>query len=488
MEINDQSTICAVCTPLSEGAISIIRISGCSAYEIADKIFVNKKHEHSLLSYDTHTVHYGFITDIRKDDASSSECHVPEKTKIIDEVLVTVMKAPNTYTREDTVEINCHGGVFVTQSVLYDVLAAGARLAQPGEFTKRAFLNGRIDLTEAEAVMNMISAKNDTAVRNSICQLGGSVKEKVISLRDVIIGEIAHIEAALDDPEHISLEGYNEHISSVMKDVSCEIGDMIKKSDEGRLIQDGIRTVIIGRPNVGKSSIMNLMSGHERAIVTDIAGTTRDAIEDTVRIDGIVFNLVDTAGIRDTDNEIEKIGVDIARKSVSDSDLVIYVVDASLPLTEEDNEIVKLIRDRKVIVLLNKNDLEQKVSSDDIKRFFLRDDISHDTSYDNLYIVSLSAKTGSGLNEFTDDIKKMFFSGNIDGGDDLLICSTRQKELFIKAADSIDKVIDSIRNDMPEDFYSIDLRDAYESLGLIIGEEMNDDVADQIFSRFCMGK
>jgi tRNA modification GTPase len=423
------------------------------------------------------------------------------------------MKAPNTYTREDTVEINCHGGVYVTQSVLEDVLSAGAILAEPGEFTKRAFMNGRIDLTEAEAVMNLISAKNDTAVRNSVKQLRGSVREKVVKLRDDVIGEIAHIEAALDDPEHIELDGYHDHIESVMKNVSCEIKGLIDRADEGRLIQDGINTVIVGKPNVGKSSFMNLMSGHERAIVTDIAGTTRDAIEDTIRIGGVVFNLIDTAGIRDTDNEIEKIGVDLSRKYASDSDLVIYVVDASEPLTHEDDEIIELIKDRKVIVVLNKNDLDRQVSEDDIRnrfscdnqigsislRKFDADDYDvidyctddNDTdmvSGNDIDIISFSAKTGEGTDEFISDVKKMFFGGNLGGGNDVTICSTRQKELLKDAETSIEKVLDSVDKDMPEDFYSIDLRDAYETLGMIIGEEMNDDVVDQIFSRFCMGK
>lgn len=499
------TTICAVCTPLSEGAISIIRISGNEAFDIADKIFVNKDHKHLLKGYETHTVHYGFITDIRNIDGN--------KDSIIDEVLVTVMKAPNTYTREDTVEINCHGGVYVTQSVLEDVLSAGAILAEPGEFTKRAFMNGRIDLTEAEAVMNLISAKNDTAVRNSVKQLRGSVREKVVKLRDDVIGEIAHIEAALDDPEHIELDGYHDHIESVMKNVSCEIKGLIDRADEGRLIQDGINTVIVGKPNVGKSSFMNLMSGHERAIVTDIAGTTRDAIEDTIRIGGVVFNLIDTAGIRDTDNEIEKIGVDLSRKYASDSDLVIYVVDASEPLTHEDDEIIELIKDRKVIVVLNKNDLDRQVSEDDIRnrfscdnqigsislRKFDADDYDvidyctddNDTdmvSGNDIDIISFSAKTGEGTDEFISDVKKMFFGGNLGGGNDVTICSTRQKELLKDAETSIEKVLDSVDKDMPEDFYSIDLRDAYETLGMIIGEEMNDDVVDQIFSRFCMGK
>jgi tRNA modification GTPase len=499
------TTICAVCTPLYEGAISIIRISGNEAFDIADKIFVNKDHKHLLKGYETHTVHYGFITDIRN--------IVGNKDSIIDEVLVTVMKAPNTYTREDTVEINCHGGVYVTQSVLEDVLSAGAILAEPGEFTKRAFMNGRIDLTEAEAVMNLISAKNDTAVRNSVKQLRGSVREKVVKLRDDVIGEIAHIEAALDDPEHIELDGYHDHIESVMKNVSCEIKGLIDRADEGRLIQDGINTVIVGKPNVGKSSFMNLMSGHERAIVTDIAGTTRDAIEDTIRIGGVVFNLIDTAGIRDTDNEIEKIGVDLSRKYASDSDLVIYVVDASEPLTHEDDEIIELIKDRKVIVVLNKNDLDRQVSEDDIRnrfscdnqigsislRKFDADDYDvidyctddNDTdmvSGNDIDIISFSAKTGEGTDEFISDVKKMFFGGNLGGGNDVTICSTRQKELLKDAETSIEKVLDSVDKDMPEDFYSIDLRDAYETLGMIIGEEMNDDVVDQIFSRFCMGK
>lgn len=465
MENNIDKTICAICTPLSEGAISIIRISGQYAFDIASRVFVNKNHEHILDSYDSHTVHYGYITDIRNND-------------VIDEVLITVMRAPNTYTREDTVEINCHGGVFVTQSVLEDVISAGAVLAEPGEFTKRAFINGRIDLTEAEAVMNLISSKSDTAVRNSLKQLSGKVRDAIVNLREDIIGEVAHIEAALDDPEHISLDGYTEHISSVMDNVSDHINSLIKSSDEGSLVQDGINTVIVGRPNVGKSSFLNIISGHDRAIVTDIAGTTRDAIEDTVRIDGIVFNLTDTAGIRDTDNTIEKIGVELAKKSAMDADLIIYVVDSSSSLTEDDRRIISMIKDHKVIVVLNKNDLEQVVTAKDIKELFSQEDID---------VISFSAKTGEGTERFTNDVRKMFFSEELSGGD-VLISNTRQKELLIKAADSIEKVKISIRSGMPEDFYSIDLRDAYESLGMIIGEEMNDDVIDSIFSRFCMGK
>jgi tRNA modification GTPase len=461
-------TICAVCTPLSEAGISIIRISGENAVPVADRIFVNKSHEHTLADYGSHTIHYGFIIDIRNN-----------RDTLLDEVLVSVMKAPETYTCEDTVEINCHGGVYVTQSVLEDVICAGAELAEPGEFTKRAFLNGRIDLTEADAVMNIIEAKNDTAVRNSMKQLTGSVAGQIRDMREKIIGEIAHIEAALDDPEHIQLDGFKDELAATVSDISCRIRKLVKKADEGRLIQEGINTVIVGRPNVGKSALLNSISGHDRAIVTDIAGTTRDAIEETVRIGGIVLNLADTAGIRDTDDKIEMLGVDIAKQYAADADLILYVIDSSQPICDDDRRIIEFIRDKKVLVLLNKNDLSQMADVEEIRRLFGKTDVN---------IISVSAKYGSGIDEFEAEVKRMFFSEDISGDSDVLITSVRQKQLLSETLESLDRVRESLSNGMPEDFYTIDLQDAYEKLGMIIGEEMNDDVIDSIFSRFCMGK
>ncbi len=467
-EINQ--TICAVCTPLSEAGISIIRISGDNAIQTADRIFINKSHEHILKKYLSHTIHYGYIVDKRNDDTDNI---------LLDEVLVSVMKAPNTYTREDTVEINCHGGVYVTQAVLEDVICAGARLAEPGEFTKRAFLNGRIDLTEAEAVMNMIEAKSDTAVRNSMKQLKGSVSRQISEMRESIIADIAHIEAALDDPEHISLNGFREQLDLSVNDTLRKLEKLIARADEGRLIQEGINTAIIGKPNVGKSTLLNTISGHDRAIVTDIAGTTRDAIKDTVRIGGIVFNLTDTAGIHDTNDTIEMLGVDIARKCADEADLILYVIDASLPLGDDDISIINLIKNKKAIVLMNKNDLPQKVSDIDIRKLFTSDDVR---------VISISALSGNGVRDFEDIVKQMFFSEEITGSEDVLITNIRQKELLTGAKESLERVCFSIDNDMPEDFYTIDLQDAYEKLGMIIGEEMNDDVVDSVFSRFCMGK
>ena len=448
-------TIAAIATALSDAGIGIIRISGPEAIAVANRVVVNKKKEHTLKNWQTHTIHYGFVE---------------ENGTILDEVMVSVMKAPRSYTTEDTVEINCHGGVLLTKRVLEAVLHAGARMAEPGEFTKRAFLSGRIDLSEAEAVMDLIQAKNQFSMQASIKQLRGSVAEKVKSLRAALLYEIAFIESALDDPEHISTEGYPEKLGKITQELLGEIGKLIASAEDGLLRKEGIRTVIVGKPNAGKSSLLNLLVGEERAIVTDIAGTTRDVLEESIRLKGISLNIIDTA---------EKIGVERAMQYAKEADLILYVVDSSRPLDENDRQIIEMIRDQKVIVLLNKSDLEAAVSETDLQEAFGGREVS---------MIRTSAKKNAGIEEFEQLLEQMFFHGEIRSEDEVVITSMRHKEALCEAYDSLKMVQKSLEDDMPEDFYSIDLMSAYASLGRIIGEEVGDDLVNEIFSKFCMGK
>lgn len=457
-------TIAAIATALSDAGIGIIRISGPEAIAVANRVVVNKKKEHTLKNWQTHTIHYGFVE---------------ENGTILDEVMVSVMKAPRSYTTEDTVEINCHGGVLLTKRVLEAVLHAGARMAEPGEFTKRAFLSGRIDLSEAEAVMDLIQAKNQFSMQASIKQLRGSVAEKVKSLRAALLYEIAFIESALDDPEHISTEGYSEKLGKITQELLGEIGKLIASAEDGLLRKEGIRTVIVGKPNAGKSSLLNLLVGEERAIVTDIAGTTRDALEESIRLNGISLNIIDTAGIRSTDDIVEKIGVERAMQYAKEADLILYVVDSSRPLDENDRQIIEMIRDQKVIVLLNKSDLEAAVSETDLQEAFGGREVS---------MIRTSAKKNAGIEEFEQLLEQMFFHGEIRSEDEVVITSMRHKEALCEAYDSLKMVKKSLEDDMPEDFYSIDMMSAYASLGRIIGEEVGDDLVNEIFSKFCMGK
>lgn len=468
-------TIAAIATAVSDSGIGIIRISGDEAIEIADSLYRSKNGKKRLSDVPSHTIHYGFLYD---DD------------ELIDEVMVAVMKAPNTYTKEDIVEIDCHGGILVMHRVLEAALKHGCRLAEPGEFTKRAFLNGRIDLSKAEAVMDMIHAKNEFAMKASLKQLKGSVSDKVRLLRDDILYEIAFIESALDDPEHISLEGYHERLEEKTKHISAELKKLIDSADNGKLLKDGINTVIVGKPNAGKSSLLNLLVGEDKAIVTSIAGTTRDVLEESVKLHGIGLNIIDTAGIRETKDEVEKIGVEKARKYANDADLVIYVVDSSCPLDENDEEIISLLCNKKVIVLLNKTDLANKVSEEAVKKSFHKIYEGKENSYQqqSLRIIRTSTKENTGIDEFENSIRDMFFEGKITVNDEIYITSKRHKEALLEAYDSMELVKRSLEDDMPEDFYSIDLMSAYASLGKIIGEEVEDDLVNEIFSKFCMGK
>lgn len=461
-------TIAAIATAVSDSGIGIVRISGDGALEAADRVYRAKDGKKRLKDVRSHTIHYGYIYDGEEP---------------VDEVMVAVMKAPNTYTREDTVEIDCHGGILVMNKILETVLKNGCRLAQPGEFTKRAFLNGRIDLSEAEAVMDLIHSKNEFALKSSIKQLNGSISRQIQELREGILYEIAYIESALDDPEHISLEGYHERLEEKSVEISRTLGKLIDSADNGKMLRDGINTVIVGKPNAGKSSLLNLLVGEDRAIVTSVAGTTRDVIEESVRLHGIGLNITDTAGIRNTEDEVEKIGVDKARKYAGNADLVIYVVDASCALDENDDEIMRLIADKKVIVLLNKSDLPQMADENDIVRKMA--EISENPA---VRIIRTSTKDHTGIEEFEQMIKDMFFDGRIAVNDEIYVTNLRHKEALAEAYGSMQMVLASLADNMPEDFYSIDLMSAYSALGRIIGEEVGDDLVNEIFSKFCMGK
>lgn len=453
-------TIAAISTAMTPSGIGIVRISGPDAFQTADKVYRGKKGK-KLSEQKSHTVHYGCIVD---------------KGETIDEVLVLLMRGPHSYTGEDTVEIDCHGGVLVMRKILETVIQNGARPAEPGEFSKRAFLNGRMDLSQAEAVIDIINSKNDYALKSSVSQLRGSVQKKISDLRNKIVYETAFIESALDDPEHISLEGYPERLDITAKEILQEILHLISTADNGKRLKEGIRTVILGKPNAGKSSLLNVLAGEERAIVTDIAGTTRDILEEQIQLGGISLNILDTAGIRSTEDVVEKIGVDRAKSSARDADLIIYVADASLPLDENDYEIIRMIQDRKAVVLLNKTDLTTVLQKEDIQKLM------------DKTTIEISAKEETGLEELEQVLKEMFYQGEISFNDEVYITNARHKAALSDAAESMKKVIESIENGLPEDFYTIDLMDAYESLGSITGETTGEDLVNEIFSKFCMGK
>lgn len=467
--MKDTDTIAAIASGMTSSGVSVIRISGPEALEIGQRVFRRKKQggfsELPMEQTDSHTVHYGYVV---------------QDGEPVDEVLLLVMRAPRSFTAEDTVEIQCHGGAFVTRRVLQTVLAAGARLAEPGEFSKRAFLNGRIDLSQAEAVADVIQAKNRLALRNSIKQLRGSVFQKVKELRSRILDEVSFIEAALDDPEHIEIAGFAERLEKENQENLREIQKLLASTEHGRYLSQGIRTVILGKPNVGKSSLLNAFVGSERAIVTDIAGTTRDTLTEEISLGEITLQVVDTAGIRSSDDTVEKIGISLAKKEALDADLILYVADASVPFDENDEQIVPLLQGKKVLALLNKSDLVSRLSEEEL-RSRLKPACDAD-------LLSVSMKAPEDCRKIEQKIKEMFFQGELAENDEIFITAERHREALQNAAGSLREVERSIAAGMPEDFFSIDLLNAYRELGYIIGEEMDEDLIDNIFQKFCMGK
>ena len=454
-------TIAAIATAMSNSGIGIVRISGDEALEVADRIFRPKKGSRKVSDMETHTIHYGYVVD---------------GEEVVDEVMLLIMKAPRSYTCEDTIEIDCHGGVLVMKKILETVLKYGARPAEPGEFTKRAFLNGRIDLSQAESVIDVINAQNELALKSSVSQLQGAVLEKIKDIRAVVLHEIAFIESALDDPEHVSLDGYPEQLRGIMSDAHSKVKKLLDSSDNGKMLKEGINTAIVGKPNAGKSSLLNILVGEERAIVTEIDGTTRDILQEQIQIGGIGLNVIDTAGIRDTEDIVEKIGVNKSREYIEKADLIIYVVDSSTELDENDQEIIEAIQDKKAIVLLNKSDLDAKTDA-----AILQERLDKP-------ILSISAKNNTGIHELEKLIEEMFFSGKLSFNDEVYITNIRQKNALAEAESSLKMVLQSIDDGMPEDFFTIDMMNAYEVLGTIIGESVGEDLVNEIFSKFCMGK
>lgn len=456
-----KDTIAAIATGMTNAGIGIIRVSGKEAIEITDSIFQAKNPNKTLKTTKSYSALFGNICD--------GDC-------VLDEAICLVMKAPNSYTTEDVVEIQCHGGIVMLRKILDLVLRSGARAAEPGEFTKRAFLGGRIDITQAESVMDMIHAKNELAARSSISQLKGSLSIRIREIRSLILNQIAFIESALDDPENYSLDGYTDKLKGRLEEIINEVHHLIGTAEEGKMIKEGIRTVILGKPNAGKSSLLNVLVGEDRAIVTDIAGTTRDTLEEDIMIHGIPLKIIDTAGIHDTVDIVEKIGVDKAMESVNQADLIFYVVDGAKPLDADDTQIMELLKGKKSIILMNKIDVKQVVDKLCI------------TSKIDAPIVEISAKTGEGMEELYKLIQNMFFHGKVSMNDEVYITNIRHKQALIDAEQSLLQVMDSIEQNMPEDFLSIDLMAAYEQLGAILGETLDDDLANEIFDKFCMGK
>lgn len=454
-------TITAIATSSTNGGISVIRISGEDSLKIIDKIFQSKNGKKQLSKEKSHTIHYGFICD---------------EGKVIDEVIVLLMMEPNSYTKEDVVEIDCHGGALTAKTILEVIIKNGARIAEPGEFTKRAFLNGRIDLTQAEAVIDIINAKNKYALESSISQLRGSTKNCIISIREKMVKDIAYIEAALDDPEHISLDGFAEELKEKVEGYLSRCEHLLENSENGRIIKEGIKTVIVGKPNVGKSSLMNVLLRQDRAIVTEIPGTTRDVLEEEVRIGEVTLRIMDTAGIRKTEDKVEKIGIDRAKSLTKEADCIIAVFDASTELDENDREILEEIKDRKGIILLNKSDLQPKTDEKIIN------------SFTDKIVISFSAKEKEGLEKLEEYLQQLFYENEISFNDEVYISSMRQKEALLDTVQSLQQVLEGIEMGMSEDFLTIDLVNAYEALGKIVGETIEDDIVDTIFREFCMGK
>ncbi len=455
-------TIAAIATGMTPSGIGIIRVSGEDAFSIASSVF-HKKNGNALSEYEDHRAYHGYVHD---------------NGSVLDDVILLVFKGPNSFTGEDTVEIQCHGGILMMNKILELCIRSGARCADPGEYTKRAFLNGKMDLSEAEAVMDVISSQNDLALKNSVRLMQGGLYKKITKVREDILNEIAFIESALDDPEHYDLTGYPQQLSERLLVILRDLEKLSDSYDDGRILSEGVRTVILGKPNVGKSSLLNILAGSERAIVTEIAGTTRDTIEEKINIGGVLLHIIDTAGIRESSDVVEQIGVKKALDIAHEADLVIMVVDSSEVLSSEDEEILSFIKknDRKCVILLNKSDLGSVIGPEEI------------ACYTNNPVIVISAKDETGIEELKEYIVSEYSKGELRFNNEIFISNIRQKEALSKAIGSLLCVARSITENMPEDFYSIDLTAAYESLGYIIGEQIGDDVVNAVFEKFCMGK
>lgn len=459
----DFDTIAAISTPPGEGGIGIVRVSGEDALTIIDRLY--QMNEKKLSRMDSHTVHYGHIVD-------------PKKNQVIDEVMVSVLKGPKTYTREDIVEINTHGGMLVTNQVLQAVLSQGARLAQPGEFTKRAFLNGRIDLSQAEAVMDVIESKTEASKSNAFSQMSGDLSEVVENLRREILNVLAQVEVNIDYPEYDEVE---EMTSSLLmnkaEELLTEITSILSTAQQGRILREGLETTIIGRPNVGKSSLLNRLLGEDKAIVTDIEGTTRDIVEDYVNVRGVPLKLIDTAGIRETEDTVEKIGVERSRQAIEESDLILFVIDQSQALNETDNELLKLTEEEQRIIVLNKSDLEPVVSLDEIEGLV-----------GGSPVIATSMMDKSGIDDLENAIAQLFFQGETIEKDANYISNTRHIALLNETRQSLEDVINGLNMGMPVDLVQIDMTHAWETLGEITGDTMQDELLNELFSNFCLGK
>ncbi|MEI5908398.1 tRNA uridine-5-carboxymethylaminomethyl(34) synthesis GTPase MnmE [Bacillus spongiae] len=457
-------TIAAISTPMGEGAIAIVRLSGEEAFEIADKIF-KKPNGDKLTSLPSHTIHYGHIVD-------------PTENKIIEEVMVSIMRGPKTFTREDVVEINCHGGMVSVNRVLQVILTNGARLAEPGEFTKRAFLNGRIDLSQAEAVMDLIRAKTDRAMNVAINQMEGRLSRLIQKLRQDILETLAHVEVNIDYPEYDDVEEMTHTIllqkSRLVKE---EIERLLRTSEQGKILREGLSTVIIGRPNVGKSSLLNSLVQENKAIVTDIPGTTRDVIEEYVNVRGVPLRLVDTAGIRETEDIVEKIGVERSRQVLKEADLILLVLNYADELTEEDENLFKAVEGMDVIVIINKTDLPQKINLDKVEKLASQHKL-----------VTTSLLQDKGVDELEESIASLFFKGKLDASDITYVSNSRHISLLHQAKKSIEDAINNVEMGIPIDIAQIDLTRTWELLGEIIGESVHESLIDQLFSQFCLGK
>lgn len=454
-------TIAAVATAVGEGSVSIIRVSGEEALKIAKKIFRGVRGK-SIEDIKPYTMRYGSIIDNETDEK-------------IDEVILSYMKGPKSFTAEDTIEINCHGGVIATKRVLDAVIKNGARIAEPGEFTKRAFLNGRIDLSQAEAVMDIINSKTEVSMKSALVQSEGKLSKEINELRNKLLEIIAHIEATVDYPEDDLEEVTSEKTEVDVKVVIDEVNKLIESAEAGKIIRDGLSTVIVGKPNVGKSSLLNVLTRGNRAIVTDIPGTTRDIIEEYISLDGIPIRIIDTAGIRETEDVVEKIGVERSKEKIEEADLVILMLDASREIAEEDIEIIKYIKNKKYIVLLNKQDLPNAINKSDLEEL------------NQEYIIPISTKDELGIDEIKNAIKELFFKGKINSSE-VMVTNIRHKEALYRAKECLESTLCALKDTMAIDLASIDIRNAWSALGQINGETVEEDLIDKIFSEFCLGK